>query len=102
MAEQQVSANDLLGDVTALQDIATNGKLLAEAIAKVIETLEGWSGLVIGTSHGGTGQSYGGLVPKYTTTERNALTSPPDGLLIYNTTTSKFQGRAGGAWVDLH
>jgi hypothetical protein len=36
-----------------------------------------------------------------TTTQRNAL-SAVDGKIIYNSTTGKFQGRAGGAWVDLH
>ena len=37
----------------------------------------------------------------FTTTERNALT-PQNGDVIYNTTDSKFQGYAGGAWVNLH
>jgi len=37
----------------------------------------------------------------FTTTQRNALT-PFNGMLIYNSTTSKIQGYAGGAWVDLH
>ena len=37
----------------------------------------------------------------FTTTERNALTGV-NGDTIYNTTTNKFQGYAGGAWVDLH
>jgi hypothetical protein len=37
----------------------------------------------------------------FTTTERTALT-PQNGDIIYNTTDSKFQGYAGGAWVDLH
>jgi len=41
------------------------------------------------------------LLPRLTTAQRDALT-PTDGMIIYNTTTSKFQGRAGGAWVDLH
>jgi hypothetical protein len=44
----------------------------------------------------------GAFVPsKLTTTQRDALT-PLDGMLIYNTSTGKFQGRAAGAWVDLH
>lgn len=36
-----------------------------------------------------------------TTTQRNALT-PVNGMIIYNSSTDKFQGYAGGAWVDLH
>jgi hypothetical protein len=36
-----------------------------------------------------------------TTAERNALT-PGNGDMIYNTSTNKFQGYAGGTWVDLH
>ena len=37
-----------------------------------------------------------------TTTQRNALVNPQNGDLFYNSTTHKFQGRANGAWVDLH
>ena len=36
-----------------------------------------------------------------TTTQRDALTAA-NGMVIYNSTTNKFQGRANGAWVDLH
>lgn len=42
------------------------------------------------------------LLPRMTSTQRDAISSPRDGLLIYNSTTSKVQARAGGAWVDLH
>jgi hypothetical protein len=37
-----------------------------------------------------------------TTTQRNALVAPANGDLFYNTSTNKFQGYAGGSWVDLH
>lgn len=40
--------------------------------------------------------------PSYTTTERNALTNVVNGMQVYNTTDSKMQAYAGGAWVDLH
>jgi len=37
-----------------------------------------------------------------TTSNRDSITTPQDGMLIYNSTTNTFQGRAGGFWVDLH
>ena len=44
----------------------------------------------------------GVLLPRMTTTQRDAIPSPIDGLVIYNTSTSKLQVRASSAWVDLH
>lgn len=46
--------------------------------------------------------SRGLMLPRLTTTQRDAMSSPADGILIYNSTTSKAQIRAAGAWVDLH
>jgi hypothetical protein len=36
-----------------------------------------------------------------TTTQRNALTAT-NGMVVYNSTTSKIEAYAGGAWVQLH
>ena len=49
-----------------------------------------------------TSTTQGILFPRMTTTQRNAIATPADGLVIYNTTDNKLQVRAGGAWVDLH
>ena len=37
-----------------------------------------------------------------TITQRDALSSVSAGMVIYNSTTGKFQGRTGAAWVDFH
>ena len=44
----------------------------------------------------------GVIMPRMTTAQRNAIVSPTDGEIIYNTSTNKFQGRADGSWEDLH
>jgi len=45
--------------------------------------------------------SRGFLPPRLTTTQRNAISSPPDGLILYNSTTGALTVRAGGVWVEL-
>ncbi len=39
--------------------------------------------------------------PNMSSTQRDAIATPPNGI-IFNTTTGKFQGYAAGTWVDLH
>lgn len=40
----------------------------------------------------------GFAIPKYTTTARDAIASPVEGTLIYNTTTHKLNIRVAAAW----
>jgi hypothetical protein len=49
-----------------------------------------------------TSTTGGVLMPRMTTTQMNAISSPANGEMIYNTTANKFYGYAGGAWVALH
>lgn len=44
----------------------------------------------------------GVIMPRMTTTQMNAISSPVNGEMIYNTTDNKFYGYANGAWVALH
>jgi hypothetical protein len=44
----------------------------------------------------------GVIIPRISNSQRNLISSPTDGEMIYNTTTNRFQGRANGAWVDFH
>jgi len=48
-----------------------------------------------------TSTTGGFLPPRMTTTQRDAISSPAAGLVIYNTTTSKLQVYTT-AWTDLH
>jgi hypothetical protein len=44
----------------------------------------------------------GFLPPRMTTTERNNISSPSAGLVVYNTTTNKHQGYNGTSWNDFY
>lgn len=41
------------------------------------------------------------LFSRMTTTQRDALVQVRDGMLVYNTTTSKFNFRENGAWIEI-
>jgi hypothetical protein len=45
--------------------------------------------------------SKGVLVPRMITTERDAISSPATGLMVYNTTTNKFNFYNGSAWTTM-
>ncbi len=48
-----------------------------------------------------TSTTKGLLMPRMTTAQRNAIVSPADGLLIYNTTTDELNQRQNGAWKTV-
>ena len=88
----------------------TNFVTLSETTLTVVAPfVTARSGLLVGT---GTlspaaiaefdSATQGVLLPRLTTTERDAISSPPDGLLIYNITTDKLTIRANGAWAEVH
>ena len=41
------------------------------------------------------------LIPRMTTTERDAISSPATGLMVFNTTTGKFNFYSGTAWLGV-
>ena len=44
----------------------------------------------------------GVIMPRMTTTQKNAISSPTNGEMVYDTTNNKFYGYAGGSWVAFH
>ena len=56
---------------------------------------------ISGTSIAITGTAGAMTLNTVTTTQRNAL-SAANGMILYNSTTSKIEAYAGGAWVQLH
>ena len=56
---------------------------------------------ISGTSIAVTGTAGAMTLNTVTTTQRNALTAA-NGMVVYNSTTSKIEAYAGGAWVQLH
>lgn len=70
---------DPAGAVTGVSDLTATGEVAGDSVAA--------SSFV--------------QLPALTTVQRDALT-PANGMVIYNTSLGLFQGRAAGAWVNLH
>lgn len=60
----------------------TIGSSAADAILDIVSTTKGL------------------LPPRMTTSERNAISSPSNGLVLYNTTTNKFTIRENNEWIE--
>lgn len=84
----QVCAGSTVGSNQVLV-VGTNGKVgIGETVPSAPLTVTSTTG--------------GVLMPRMTTTQMNAISSPANGEMIYNTTANKFYGYASGAWVALH
>jgi lipopolysaccharide export system protein LptA len=67
----------------ALSNIGLGGTASADAVVNIISTTKGV------------------LIPRMTTTQRNAIGSPSTSLLIYNTTTTQHELYTGSTWQSL-
>jgi hypothetical protein len=56
----------------------------------------------VGLTAIGTGFIYTNSALRLYTGSSASVISPVNGMIIYNTSTNKFQGYANGTWVDLH
>jgi hypothetical protein len=84
-------------NATKAEIFSTNSGLCVNNKMSVgASTLDASAALDVTSTTGGV------LFPRMTGTQRDAISSPANGLVLYNTTTNKLQVRAAGAWVDLH
>lgn len=68
---------------TVATAIGKSSAPVASAVLESVSTTQGW------------------LPPRMTTTQRDAISSPAEGLIVYNTTTHKLNVRAAAAWEAI-
>jgi hypothetical protein len=83
-----------------------NYLLLIASIAVIITTAAQKVGIGTTTPHASAAleiksNNKGVLIPRTSTTSRNAIVSPAKGLMLYDTTTSSFWFYNGAAWANL-
>lgn len=88
-----INTSSTLGVVQSIITLDDSGKLIS--LSSSSQTNDFY--VLFGTAGIGVTRHY-----PITTSQRDALVTVLDGMIIYNSTTGKFQGRAAGSWVDLH
>jgi hypothetical protein len=98
------SVQDIAGNVADLRFLTSNSDIPVERmrIARGGEVGIGTASPNAAALLDVTSTTRGFLPPRMTTAERDGIGSPPNGLMLYNSSTNKLQVRAAGAWVDLH
>lgn len=102
---------EILGDLTIIRDVIIGNNLVVTGSATLANdtcTIDingnvSIAGNVIDPSAtlDLNSTTAGFLVPRLTTTQRNAIMSPATSLLIYNTTNSEFEYFNGASWTPL-
>jgi len=102
--------NDVSGNISILNNFATgNINLAAGGSSTAQATLASTGNLLLGTTTDIASSkltvestTQGFLPPRMTTAQRDAISSPAAGLIIYNTSTNKHQGYNGSTWNDFY
>lgn len=103
-------SNTIIGSsVTGLSSSLSNNIIIADGDGNRRINVDASGRVGLGTNTPSTAAQLditsttgGVLFPRMTTTQRDAISTPVDGLVIYNSTTNKLQVRAASTWVDLH
>lgn len=78
-----------------------NGTTVAMAISSTNSLMVGTTTNVASSILTLSSTTRGILLPRMTTTQRNAISSPATGLMVYDTTTNSLDVYSGSAWLDI-
>jgi len=96
--EQTKAGNLIIGGVLRLGQFATAPSGTEGAL--YFDTTESTTKLYSNSAWTDLGGGWDGVIPNYTTAQRNAL-SLADGLIVYNTTDKTVQIYTSGAWTNI-
>jgi len=97
---------EVFGSQKVYNDLTVYDNLIVSGYTEIGEYLQVSDGIKVGGSGGPDSSTIldlisttkALLVPRMTTTQRNAISSPVNGMIIYDTTAHQFSGRVNGAW----